>query len=237
MSRRRKHVRDLVDEPCPELAACEAVCRVVELRGGNHIEVRRERGRGSDAGAWSGDDVNLAHRRRRPRVSSFSSIAMPVGALADLSLSRLERTDLSLRPLPTRAKVEKPDSSRTLCRIPSKFSKILWVRAGSFIVARFEEEALDESSHDAKVTGEMTRALYHTQMKEMRRANRWPALFAETETKDAERVTEKQDDDADDDDASDDSDDSLPPIEVIRNRPRRAKEESSSSDEDGGEED
>ena len=78
--------------------------------------------------------------------------------------------------------MEKPDRSRTLCRIPSKFSKILWVRAGSFIVARFEEAALDESSHDAKVTGEMTRALYHTQMKEMRRANRWPALFAETET-------------------------------------------------------
>ena len=127
--------------------------------------------------------------------------------------------------------MEKPDSSRTLCRIPSKFSKILWVRAGSFIVARFEEEALDESSHDAKVTGEMTRALYHTQMKEMRRANRWPALFAETETKDAERETEKKDDA---DDVS--SDDSLPPIEVIRNRPRRAKEESSSSDEEPDEE-
>lgn len=130
--------------------------------------------------------------------------------------------------------MEKPDSSRTLCRIPSKFSKILWVRAGSFIVARFEEEALDESSHDAKVTGEMTRALYHTQMKEMRRANRWPALFAETETKDAERETEKKDD-VDADDVS--SDDSLPPIEVIRNRPRRAKEESSSSDEEPDEED
>ena len=134
--------------------------------------------------------------------------------------------------------MEKPDSSRTLCRIPSKFSKILWVRAGSFIVARFEEEALDESSHDAKVTGEMTRALYHTQMKEMRRANRWPALFAETETKDAERETEKKKkDDADDVDEDVSSDDSLPPIEVIRNRPRRAKEESSSSDEEPDEED
>ena len=133
--------------------------------------------------------------------------------------------------------MEKPDSSRTLCRIPSKFSKILWVRAGSFIVARFEEEALDESSHDAKVTGEMTRALYHTQMKEMRRANRWPALFAETETKDAERETEKKKkDDADDVDEDVSSDDSLPPIEVIRNRPRRAKEESSSSDEEPDEE-
>jgi probable RNA-binding protein EIF1AD len=126
--------------------------------------------------------------------------------------------------------VEKPDSSRTLCRIPSKFSKILWVRAGSFIVARFEEEALDESSHDAKVTGEMTRALYHTQMKEMRRANRWPALFAETETE-AERTAEDADEESGDGDERDAaSDDSLPPIEVIRNRPRRAREESSSSD-------
>ena len=40
MSRRRKHVRELVDEPCPELGAGDAVCRVVELRGGNHIEAR-----------------------------------------------------------------------------------------------------------------------------------------------------------------------------------------------------
>ena len=124
--------------------------------------------------------------------------------------------------------MEKPDSSRTLCRIPSKFSKILWVRAGSFIVARFEEEALDESSHDAKVTGEMTRALYHTQMKEMRRANRWPALFAETETE-AVRTAEDADEESGDAEAAS-SDDSLPPIEVIRNRPRRAREESSSSD-------
>jgi probable RNA-binding protein EIF1AD len=124
--------------------------------------------------------------------------------------------------------VEKPDRSRTLCRIPSKFSKILWVRAGSFIVARFEEAALDESSHDAKVTGEMTRALYHTQMKEMRRANRWPALFAETETE-AARTAEDADEESGDAEAAS-SDDSLPPIEVIRNRPRRAREESSSSD-------
>ena len=33
-------MRELVDEPCPDLEECELVCRVVELRGGNHIEVR-----------------------------------------------------------------------------------------------------------------------------------------------------------------------------------------------------
>ena len=70
MSRRRKHVRDLVDEPCPELAVCEAVCRVVELRGGNHIEVRR--GPGSEPGAWRTASSRTAataraFRRFRPR--------------------------------------------------------------------------------------------------------------------------------------------------------------------------
>ena len=97
-------------------------------------------------------------------------------------------------------------------------------------MARFEDGALDASSHDAKVTGEMTRALYSTQMKEMRRTNRWPALFAETETERVERVVDAPDGDDDASGDGDASDDSLPPIEVIRNRPIRAREESSSSD-------
>ena len=110
------------------------------------------------------------------------------------------------------------------------------MRAGSFIVARFEEGALDASSHDAKVTGEMTRALYSTQMKEMRRTNRWPALFAETETERVERVVDAPDGDDDASGDGDVSDDSLPPIEVIRNRPRRAREESSSDGDSSDEE-
>lgn len=58
MSRRRKHVRNQLDEACPELNEGDAVCRVVEIRGGNQIEVR---GRGrvyvseSDMGAGDGD--------------------------------------------------------------------------------------------------------------------------------------------------------------------------------------
>ena len=40
MSRRRKHVRNLVDEALPELTEGDEVCRVTELRGGNQVEVR-----------------------------------------------------------------------------------------------------------------------------------------------------------------------------------------------------
>jgi|AntAceMinimDraft_1070359.scaffolds.fasta_scaffold27798_1 hypothetical protein len=42
MSRRRKHVRSQLDEACPDLTAGDAVVRVVDIRGGNQIEVRRE---------------------------------------------------------------------------------------------------------------------------------------------------------------------------------------------------
>ena len=73
------------------------------------------------------------------------------------------------------SQVEKPDASQTLCRIPSKFSKILWVRAGSFIVAHFEDDA---EASDAKVTGELTRVLYADQIKELKkRPGVWPERF------------------------------------------------------------
>ena len=39
MSRRRKHVRNQLEEACPELNEGDSVCRVVELRGGNQVEV------------------------------------------------------------------------------------------------------------------------------------------------------------------------------------------------------
>ena len=43
MSRRRKHVRNLVDEALPELTEGDEICRVTELRGGNQVEVRISR--------------------------------------------------------------------------------------------------------------------------------------------------------------------------------------------------
>mmetsp|Transcript_36229 Transcript_36229/g.58196 ORF Transcript_36229/g.58196 Transcript_36229/m.58196 type:complete len:233 (+) Transcript_36229:102-800(+) len=110
MSRRRKHVRSQLDEACPDLTAGDAVVRVVDIRGGNQIEV------------------------------------------------------------------EKPDSCQTLIRVPAKFSKILWVRKGTFVLAHFEEHAAEDGG---KVTGELLRVLYADQIKEMRkRPGMWPETFA-----------------------------------------------------------
>ena len=136
--------------------------------------------------------------------------------------------------------MEKPDASQTLCRIPSKFSKILWVRAGSFIVAHFEDDA---EASDAKVTGELMRVLYADQIKEMKkRPGVWPERFEDANAA-ADRLGDMSiagDGDGDDGDGDGDgdggeysSDDSLPPIAVNRNRrPVQIDSGSDSSDSD-----
>ena len=61
MSRRRKHVRNQLEELCPELNDGDAVCRVVELRGGNQVQVR--------------DDVDVRSARRRVIASRSSLVS------------------------------------------------------------------------------------------------------------------------------------------------------------------
>lgn len=131
MSRRRKHVRNQLDEACPELNEGDAVCRVVEIRGGNQIEVR---GRGRvyvcPRATW-GQGMEIKTPPPPPPPP-------PLLALSSLSFTRLLPppstnalthcllTHTRTRTLHDIHQVEKPDTLQTLIRIPSKFSKILW---------------------------------------------------------------------------------------------------------------
>jgi len=226
MSRRRKHVRNLVDEALPELTEGDEVCRVTELRGGNQVEVRLS------------PRLSRAHRRRRPSRPPHPRLPPP---------------DPHVSNPPTRdAQVEKADGASTLIRIPAKFSKVLWVRKGTHVLAHIEPNLPD----DVKVTGELLRVLYKAQIREMRKDGTWPRAFDDS----------YDDDDAMDDDGwsgggghgvdvqrgaleglsiggagsggdDDDDDDGLPPLAANRNRrPLRREVESSSESEDGEEE-
>ena len=221
MSRRRKHVRNLVDEALPELTEGDEVCRVTELRGGNQVEVRISRASPARTAAAARPGLPISHR-----------------------LTHTSQT-------PTRnAQVEKADGASTLIRIPAKFSKVLWVRKGTHVLAHIEPNLPD----DVKVTGELLRVLYKAQIREMRKDGTWPRAFDDLN------------DDAMDDDVADgggahgvdvqrgaleglsigadgcggdDScdDDDLPPLAANRNRrPLRREVESSSESEDGEEE-
>ena len=117
-------------------------------------------------------------------------------------------------------------------------------------MARFEDETLDDKS-DVKVTGEMTRALYNSQMKEMREAGRGPERFLaegrgggggdDVNGDEIENTlgglsisggNDGGDGDGENINSDYSSDSSLPPIEVIRNRPTRQRDDTGSDERD-----
>ena len=120
MSHRRKHVRSQRTDLAPTLSEGEEVCRVVDIRGGNQVEVLRPDG----------------------------------------------------------------ECTQTLIRVPSKFSRVLWMRKGTYVVSRFvgvDPDAAESNVAIGKVTGELVRVLYADQIREMRKmttgSSSWPAAF------------------------------------------------------------
>ena len=62
--------------------------------------------------------------------------------------------------------VEFPDGRSTLCLLPAKFHKKLWVRKGSFLVVEDAPAAGEEGS---RVTGQIVAVLYADHVKQLRR--------------------------------------------------------------------
>lgn len=71
--------------------------------------------------------------------------------------------------------VEFPDSRSTLCLLPAKFHKKLWIRKGSFLIV---EDAPEASSEGQRVTGFVAAVLYADHVKQLRRMpGVWPPEF------------------------------------------------------------
>lgn len=72
--------------------------------------------------------------------------------------------------------VEDAESVKTLCLLPAKFNKTLWIRKGSFVeVQEGEREKALESGN--KVTGIICQVLFEEQIRALRRSSTWPAAF------------------------------------------------------------
>lgn len=67
-------------------------------------------------------------------------------------------------PASPAAQVEFPEGRTTLCLLPAKFHKKLWIKRGSFLIV---EGAADEV--DGRVTGQILRVLYEDQVKHLKR--------------------------------------------------------------------
>lgn len=128
MSKARKHVEQSLDSlPLPDLALHEDVFRVLEVRGGNQIEI-----------------------------------------------------DLG-------------EGKSTLCLIPAKFRKKLWIRNGQFVIA---ELCPSENDH-YKVQAILKNVLYDNQVKYIKRMGKWPARYDSAIAVDAEATPNADEEDED----------------------------------------
>ena len=81
--------------------------------------------------------------------------------------------------------------SRTLCRLPARFVKTLWVRRGSYVVIESDGQmsggiggeggGATQQQPGARVTAEVAGVIMPKQVKAMRRAGEWPTCLDEYE--------------------------------------------------------
>ena len=70
-----------------------------------------------------------------------------------------------------------PDGKCTLCLIPARFHKKLWIKRGNYLIIENVEEA------DAAVTGQVVHVLFADHVKQLKKIEGvWPIEFAEINT-------------------------------------------------------
>ncbi|KAL6782639.1 hypothetical protein ACKKBG_A07560 [Auxenochlorella protothecoides x Auxenochlorella symbiontica] len=114
--------------------------------------------------------------------------------------------------------VEFPCGRRTLCLIPARFHKKLWIKNGNFLIVE-EVEAID-----AAVSGQIVKVLYADHVKQLQRIpGVWPEEFraAGSPAVPDNPSMEQEKREAREPgclDGSSSEDDGLPPLERINNR-------------------
>ncbi|MCO5582752.1 hypothetical protein L7F22_036651 [Adiantum nelumboides] len=156
--------------------------------------------------------------------------------------------DKGKRPLPgrgvqtrgghsKRTKVEDEVFASTLCLLPAKFNKTLWIRKGSFaLVEEGDREGALESGN--KVTGVICQVLFGEQIRALKRSLTWPAAFEDSKMmRDSENEGINSKDStvktSNSGGSCSEHDDDLPPLKSNQNRrPMGFNFEESSSDEE-----
>ncbi len=63
--------------------------------------------------------------------------------------------------------VELPDGTQTLCMMPAKFNKKLWVKRGGYLIINESQEA--QQDRNTSITGTIAAVLYDDHIKALKR--------------------------------------------------------------------
>lgn len=118
---------------------------------------------------------------------------------------------------------ENSSGENTLCLLPAKFSKTIWVKKGSYVFVD-EGDRVKALEAGNKVTGTISRVLLEDQVRILRRLSSWPDFFNEIQHVSGPAREEKlgelvgSGELVDDNSGSEEDDDGLPPLEANENR-------------------
>ena len=91
------------------------------------------------------------------------------------------------RPHPLCRQVEFPDGRRTLCLLPAKFHKTVWVKRGNFLII----ESLEDT--EAAVTGQILHVLFAADVKQLKKLEGvWPSEFVDADASGSVAVSEPE---------------------------------------------
>ncbi|XP_024527262.1 probable RNA-binding protein EIF1AD [Selaginella moellendorffii] len=169
----------------------------------------------------------MSGRRRgmRQALDSCSCVDPRASGLSIMRVVALRGSNL--------VEVEDEKLERTLCLLPAKFSKSLWIKRGNYVLV---EEADRQKLLDAnaKVTGIISQVLYRDHVKELQKTGCWPKGFQLTEPKGCSQPASTNKDlqvEPASGNSSDEEDD-LPALEQNTNRSRGGTLYLSSSESD-----
>ncbi|KAL3702129.1 hypothetical protein R1sor_020151 [Riccia sorocarpa] len=128
--------------------------------------------------------------------------------------------------------VEDDDGQKTLCMLPARFHKSMWIKRGNFVIVdEGDREKVREAG--SKVTGTVAQVLYDEHMRELRKTSFWSPSFdvpekatkapAEEDCSKPKQISNAVSDSKnggreEDEQEDDDDDDGLPPLEPNPNR-------------------
>mmetsp|Transcript_5375 Transcript_5375/g.7549 ORF Transcript_5375/g.7549 Transcript_5375/m.7549 type:complete len:163 (-) Transcript_5375:28-516(-) len=125
----------------------------------------------------------MSHSRKHLKTSALSSFPVPNDVDKVAQVTELRGGNV--------CQIRFPDSSVTLCQIPNKFRKLIWIKKGNYVLVR-EPKIL---STDRKIRAQIEHVLFPDQIKHIQQLQLWPQEFVVSEKKVEETSEQNPDDD------------------------------------------
>jgi len=160
----------------------------------------------------------MSHSRKNLKAKALSEVILPSD---DQRIAKV----LELRGAGV-CEIEYPNGDKTLCQIPQKFHKLIWIKRGNYLLVREPKEGWNHQ--ERKIRALVEHAFFPDQIKYLKREKLWPQEFMDPSVEEPSPSLSDSKDEGLDSEVEDD--------DLVANPNHKAVEESESEEEEDEEE-